>query len=148
MADLREIARTMCEDAFGAGELELFDRYRAPHHVLHDPLLGEVSVKDEKESVRKLRIALPDFKVSAKRIIVEGDLVVVQWTATGTHRGEMMGAPASGRSVSMHGIDLSRFEGDKVAETWSEIDSLGMMQQLGLIPKLTPPPPSKEAGPS
>jgi len=63
-----------------------------------------------------------------------GDRVVVRWTGTGTHNGTINGIPPTGRSVNVECIAIHRFEGDKIAETWEVWDTLGFLQQLGVIP--------------
>ena len=60
--------------------------------------------------------------------------MVIRWTATGTHKGEMMGIPATGKQVTITGFDEFRISGGKITEMWQNYDQLGMMQQLGVIP--------------
>ena len=67
-------------------------------------------------------------------IIAEGDRVVARWTLRGTHRGEFMGIAATGKQVSMSGIEIDRFAGDKAVEHWEQADIMSLMQQLGAIP--------------
>ncbi len=62
----------------------------------------------------------------------EGDRVAIRWTATATHTGELMGIPATGKSVSMNGIMIDRWVNGKVAEHWEQLDMMGLMQQLGV----------------
>jgi predicted ester cyclase len=67
-------------------------------------------------------------------VIAEDDRVAGRFTFSGTHRGEFNGIPPTNRSFSVEGVDIYRFEGGKIAEAWSSFDSLGMLQQLGVIP--------------
>ncbi len=78
--------------------------------------------------------AFPDLKVTSDSLVAEGDKVVHHWTATGTHKGELMGIPATGKRVKMTGIAIVRIAGGKIAELWMESDQMGMMQQLGVVP--------------
>jgi predicted ester cyclase len=78
--------------------------------------------------------AFPDVRVSVEDQIAEGDMVVTRWTATGTHTGELMGIPPTGRRIEISGITINRFSGGRIAEDWYQSDDLGMMQQLGVIP--------------
>ena len=79
--------------------------------------------------------AFPDLHFEAEDIIVSGDKAVARITCTGTNSGEFMGMPATGRSVTVKGIDILRFGDDGLAhEHWGVFDILGMMQQLGAIP--------------
>ena len=67
-------------------------------------------------------------------MIAEGDRVVVRQTWTGTQRGEFMGMPATGKSVSWGVIDIVRLADGKAAEHWGQMDAMGLMMQLGAIP--------------
>jgi steroid delta-isomerase-like uncharacterized protein len=78
--------------------------------------------------------AFPDIEVTIEDQIAEGDKVVTRWTATGTHTGELMGIPATGKQVKMAGIDITRFSNGKNVEHWGQFDQMGLMQQLGVIP--------------
>jgi hypothetical protein len=68
-------------------------------------------------------------------LIVEGDKAVIRYTITGTHKGEFMGVPPTNKKVTLWVIVIERFAGGKIVETWERFDSLGLMQQLGVIPK-------------
>ena len=81
------------------------------------------------------RGAFPDSYFTVEDMIAEGDKVATRKTFHGTHEGEFMGIPPSGRSVSMGLIDIVRIAEGRVVEHWSEGDSLGLMQQLGVIPQ-------------
>ena len=80
------------------------------------------------------RSAFPDFKVTIDDMIAEGDKVVVRGTWSGTHKGEFMGIPATGKSVSFGVIDTVRIAGGKMVEHWGLMDNFRLMQQLGVIP--------------
>jgi predicted ester cyclase len=71
-----------------------------------------------------------DSHIAAADIIGEGDKVVVRWTWTGTHTGEFMGIPPTGRHIAIKGISIHRFADGKFVESWASYDALGMMQQL------------------
>jgi steroid delta-isomerase-like uncharacterized protein len=79
--------------------------------------------------------AFPDLRITVDDIIAEGDKVVARWTATGTHQGELMGIPASGKHVSFAGMTVHRFADDKIVENWWTYDAMGMMQQITAPPE-------------
>jgi len=83
--------------------------------------------------------AFPDLHFTVEDLVAEGDKVVARATLSGTQQGTFMGIPATGRHVTITGIDINRFEGGKSVEHWVEMDTLGLMQQLGVIP---PPGPT------
>ncbi len=87
------------------------------------------------------RSAFPDLQATVEDQVAEGDKVASRFTFRGTHRGELAGIPPTGNQVEVTGIVISRIEGGKGAEDWSNYDALGMMQQLGVVP-----PPGQGAG--
>ena len=82
--------------------------------------------------------AFPDLRITVDNIIAEGDKVAVCWTATGTHLGELMGIPASGRQIKFTGITIHRFADGKIVENWWVYDAMGMMQQITAPPESEP----------
>ncbi len=94
-----------------------------------------------KQALTMWRAAFPDLTVTAEEMIAEGDKVAVRTVVRGTNSGEFMGMPATGKQVTMTGIEILRIADGKVVERWGELDMMGMMQQLGVIP---PPGESKE----
>jgi steroid delta-isomerase-like uncharacterized protein len=71
--------------------------------------------------------------VEVHRLLETGDLVAADWTFGGTNTGEILGMPATGRSATITGAHFFRFEGGRIAETWTYPDNLGLLQQLGLV---------------
>jgi steroid delta-isomerase-like uncharacterized protein len=78
--------------------------------------------------------AFPDWHGTVDDIIVEGDEVANRWTGHGTHLADLMGIPATGKSVTLNGITVFRIDAGKVIEEWTQADQLSLMQQLGVIP--------------
>jgi predicted ester cyclase len=68
-------------------------------------------------------------------LIVEGDKAVVRYTITGTHKGAFMGVPPTNKKVTIWVIEIDRFAGGKIVEGWDRFDTLGIMQQLGVVPR-------------
>ena len=67
-------------------------------------------------------------------MVVEGDKVAIRWTMSGTHKGEIEGIPPTGKKMTIWGISIERIVGGKFVETWETYDTMGFMQQLGLVP--------------
>jgi steroid delta-isomerase-like uncharacterized protein len=80
--------------------------------------------------------AFPDLHFVVEDLIAEGDKVVARVTMRGTHHGDFMGIPPTGKQVSWTGIDIERIEAGKFVEGWANTDDLGLMQQLGVIPQM------------
>ena len=87
-----------------------------------------------KEAIGGFRLAFPNIRIASDDEMGVGDKVIVRWTLSGTHEGEFQGIPATGNDVAVSGITIMRVAGGKIAEYWLEVDNLGMMQQLGVIP--------------
>lgn len=87
--------------------------------------------------IKGFRAAFPDVHVPYHREIAEGDLVAHQWRMTGTHEGEFQGIPPTGKSLTWSGITIVRIADGKIVERWANVDVLGILQQLGVVP---PPP--------
>ncbi len=84
-----------------------------------------------------MRAAFPDMHWSIEEQIQENDKVLSRFVWTGTHRGEFLGVPATGRTVSVWGMVIDRLVDGRIKETRIIMDTLGLMTQLGVIP---PPP--------
>ncbi len=78
--------------------------------------------------------AFPDMRFNVRQQIAEGDKVLTYKTFHGTHQGPFMGIPATGREVSIDGMDILTVTGGKITEHWTVSDMLGMLQQLGVVP--------------
>ena len=132
----KALVRQMVEEIFNRGNMSLADEFLAPDFVEREEL--PLGIPRDREGVKQfstiLRSAFPDLKATIDDIIAEGDKVVIRQTWSGTHKGEFMGIPPTGKSVSVGVIDIMRIAGGKFVEHWGQMDSMGMMQQLGVIP--------------
>ncbi|MFD6105474.1 ester cyclase [Nocardia salmonicida] len=124
-------------DAWNARELDVFDELMSADAINHDPQnpFAEVHGPDGlKRLVQMYLSAFSDQRFLVNEQIAEGDFVTTRWTGTGTNDGEMMGMPATGKSAVVQGITINRFRDGKIVESWASWDTLGMMQQLGVVP--------------
>jgi predicted ester cyclase len=127
------------QDATNTGDVELIaktiDELVDPDAVIHTPLPIEATgAKLLKEVFGRLLRAYPDLHITVEDLIEEGDKIVSRQTVTGTHQGEYMGLPPSGRPVTYNEIFIVRFAGGRIAETWGIVDVFSQMKQLGAIP--------------
>jgi steroid delta-isomerase-like uncharacterized protein len=129
------------DEGINGGNLELFDELLAEDVVEHEELPGFSSDRDGvKQFFEMLTGAFDGFKMDVEGIVADGDMASARVTMRGTHSGEFMGIPASGKTVAVPVADFFRVNDDgKVAEHWGVIDNLAMMQQLGVIPEEPPP---------
>jgi len=133
----KALVRRYFEDAFSRGDLDALDEIVAPGAVEHDPqdpYAGETGPEGARHSIEMYRAAFPDLRFDVEEQIAEGDLVATRFTGTGTHDGDLPDLPASHRRSTVTGIAMNRIEDGRIAETWVNWDTLGMLQQLGAIP--------------
>jgi steroid delta-isomerase-like uncharacterized protein len=135
----KENMRRVLEEAFGQGRVEVVDEVLHSNFVCWDPNseTGEIRGADTiKSEIEYFRNAVPDLTYTVDDQIVEGDMVVSRYTASGTHQGEFFGVPGSGKRIEMTGINIDRFdESGKLVEEWVEYDLLGAMRKIGAIPE-------------
>jgi len=118
-----------------AAAMAVIDELYATDLVYHSSTGRDIrGIKDYKQHVSDMYSAFPDFHFTIDDMVVEGDKVAVRLTATGTHKGEFRGIPPTNKKVTMWEIQIDRVAGGKFVEGWSRYDTLGLMQQLGLIP--------------
>ena len=137
MADTRTFVRSTTEEIWRTGNANLIDEHMAPNYVLHKPPTGFAPDREGlKAIVHAMRSAFPDLRMTVEDVVAEGDKVVQRRLYEGTHKGELFGIPASGQSVSVSQITVSRVADGKFVEEWAETDFLGMLQQLGVVPAM------------
>jgi predicted ester cyclase len=122
-------------DRINKGDLSVIEEVIDPAFVDHEPAPGIPPTRDGMKQLFTMYLkAFPDMKVSITHLVAEGDLVLIHHLTSGTHKGEFMGMPATGKSVKFDEMHLVRFANGKVIEHWGVEDTMTMMQQLGLMP--------------
>lgn len=134
--ELKALARRQIEEIFSEGNLDVIDEIVAADYVCYDharpePVRGREALK---QAVTSMRTIFPDFTVTVDDQVAEGETVVTRWTATGTHKDEVFGIAATGKQVTMKGIDIERVVEGRITEVHTSWDALGVLQQLGGIP--------------
>ena len=123
-------------DLINAGDIDGFGRQLADDFIEHNENSGVPPTKAGTLQYFQMLIrAFPDFRMDVQDVIASGDKAVARLQVFGTHKGEFMGIPATGKSATVNLIDITRFGDDGLArEHWGVVDQLAMMQQLGVIP--------------
>ena len=127
-------------EMINAGSIDGFGALLADDFVEHEETPGLAPTKDGVMEFFRLYVAaFPDLRFNVEDVLPSGDKVVVRARATGTHQGDFMGMPPTGRSMDVPLIDIIRFGDDGLAhEHWGVFDAMTMMQQLGLAPEDPP----------
>jgi len=134
----------LCRD-FTQKMLNERDLMRAPEFVSEDSIHHEFG--DVPEDFRRgpramaqfLKLylrAFSDLQVTVEDALADRDRVVTRWRMEGTQDGPLMGIAASGRWISVEGIRIDRIEDGKIAESWMQLDTMGLLEQIGALPKL------------
>jgi steroid delta-isomerase-like uncharacterized protein len=127
-------------DLINAGDIDGFGDALADDFVDHEELPGLAPTKDGVMAFFRMYIAaFPDLRMSPEDVIASGDKAVARVRATGTHQGEFLGMPPTGKNVDVQLVDIIRFGDDGLArEHWGVFDQMTMMQQLGVLPEGPP----------
>lgn len=133
----KALVRRGVENVWNGRNLDVIDEVVANDFVIHaaspdKEIHGREGVRQQ---FAGLRAAFPDLHFMIEDHIAEGDRVVTRWAAQGTHQGTFQGVPATGKRITLTGIDIDRIADGKVVECWMTMDELGLLQQLGVIPQ-------------
>jgi steroid delta-isomerase-like uncharacterized protein len=134
----KAISRRVIDEVFNEGRLELAEELVAADYVGHDAAAPEAitGVDAFKRQVGGYRAAFSDLRISIDEQIAEGDRVVTRWTGRGTHDGELFGISPTGKQTTATGITIERIVEGRIAESWTNWDTLGPLQQLGAVPAM------------
>jgi len=132
----KAIARRVVEEHISTGDVEGARSIMAADVVDHNapPGTSGVGFDEFVQAISELRSAFPDFNGTIEDIVAEGDKVAMRWVMRGTHQGSLFGMPATGKQVEVGVMDILRIENGKIVERWGQVDNMGMMQQLGVMP--------------
>jgi predicted ester cyclase len=127
--------RSAYDEFINKGNVAAVEEYIAPNYLGHVPGLPPIQgVEGFKQFITMLETAFSDRHVTIEDMVAEGDKVAVRYSQSGTHTGELMGLPPTGKQVRWTGMAILRIADGKAVEQWISNDDLGLMQQLGVIP--------------
>ncbi|MFQ5911524.1 MAG: ester cyclase [Thermoplasmata archaeon] len=132
----KAILRRGLLEMWSQGDLSILEELIAPDYIMHDVAGDFRGVEAYKQLFNLYRSAFPDLRFTVDDQVSEGDLVATHWTSSGTHRGELMGIPATGKQTTSMGVTFSRIANDRAVEEWNYWDALGLLQQLGVVPAM------------
>jgi steroid delta-isomerase-like uncharacterized protein len=145
----KRLMRLSVEEIWNKGNYELADKILSPGFIIYSSTPGKEvhGANGTKNYYRSLRNAFPDLKFTIKDLIAEGNKVVTHLTAEGTHTGVFEGLPPTGKSFKVSAMNIDYIKNGKFTECWTNMDELGLLQQLGILPDGAPAkePPSPKA---
>ncbi|AGB17020.1 ketosteroid isomerase-like protein [Halovivax ruber XH-70] len=131
-------AHLMLREVWSTGDIELIDELVADRHVHYDPLFDEpiAGASALKEWVGTVRTGSPTLTKSVRETYVDGNAVILTYTSTGTHDGEIMGIAPTGRSFELEGASVFRVDDGRLVETVDVWDTFGLFSQIGAFPEV------------
>lgn len=123
-------------DGVNKRDYSVLDSIIASSFEQHSYMPMGPGAKGLKDFYEEFSRAFPDFKFTLEDVMADGDRVAVRMTARYTHKGEFMGLKATNKAVTVAKFDIFRFAGGKCIEHWDSVDRLGLLQQLGVVPKI------------
>ena len=120
-------------EVWNEGRADAIDEMLADDAVIHGLGANLQGPAEFKRFHSAYRNAYPDVTIDVDDLVAEGDMVAVRWSAIGTHRGDGLGFPATGRRAQFTGMVFVRVKEGRLVEGWNNFDQLGMLQQLGIV---------------
>lgn len=133
----KTIIRRIFEEGMNQNKPSVFDELVASNYVNHDYPTPVPGPEGFKMVVGMFFTGFPDMRVTIEETVAEGDRVNTRGYFTGTHQGEFNGIPATGKSIKLAYMDIWRLENGKATENWVQMDMMGLLQQLGVMPTST-----------
>jgi steroid delta-isomerase-like uncharacterized protein len=131
----KHTVRLLIEEVFNKGNLSVLEELIHSDYRYQSPTETMEGIEDLRAFVLGLRNAFPDLHVCVNDQIAEDEKVSTKITLTGTHAGDFLGLLATGKSVELQGVILSRLEDGLIREEWELLDQLSLLQQLGIAEK-------------
>jgi steroid delta-isomerase-like uncharacterized protein len=134
----KAIIRRYIEVGWSTGDMDAVADAIAPDYRRDQPnmVIPVESEKDLEQLIGMYRAGIPDLDIKVQHIVAEGDWVVTRVLVKGTHTGELAGIPATGKTLDFTASDFFRMADGKVVESWHNVDDLGLLQQIGVVPAL------------
>lgn len=132
--EAKDLVATYIEEVWNRGNLEALADLTTRDFSYHFGGQPPRDLSGMEQFIAGTREAFPDWRVAIESIVGDELSVAVRWSGEVTHLGAFHGAPPTGRKVSVSGINFYRIENGKVAQEWEQMDSLGMLGQLGILP--------------
>jgi steroid delta-isomerase-like uncharacterized protein len=130
--DNKRLVETLCKTVFQKHDFSRLDEIMRDDYIQHneDTPQGKAGFKQFFEQMFR---AMPDFNYTIKKVVAEGDIVMMYSTTTATHKGEWLGNLPTGNKLNFDVVDIFRIENGKIAEHWDVADTLKLFTQVGKI---------------
>jgi steroid delta-isomerase-like uncharacterized protein len=142
-AEAKAVMRRMVEELWNKGDLSVADELFHPASVSPSAPQLPPGPEGVRAIVSSFRAAFPDYWIRIEEIVASGDRVAARFRQGGTHKGDLMGIPATGKRVEWSEMGVLRLTDGQVAESWYDVDLLALMTQLGVVPTPKPTPQNR-----
>jgi len=132
--DAKSLVLEYIEEVWNNANLAALNDLTAPTFTYH---LGGQPPRDKaamQQFLQAVHVAFPDWRVQVQAIVAESNTVAARWEGRVTHEGAFQGIPPTGKQISVCGINIYLIEAGKITQEWEQMDSLGMLQQLDILP--------------
>lgn len=126
--------RLLIEEVFNRGNLIVLEKIVHPEYRYSSSTEKMQGIEDLKSFILGLRSAFPNLKITIEEQVGEGENICTRISVTGTHQGDFLDIPPTGKEINVQGIVLSRLENGLIRDEWELLDQLVLLQQLGLAP--------------
>jgi predicted ester cyclase len=131
MSEIEDVLHGIYQ-AINTGDLALLDKFVAPGYIEHSE--GFQGIEPFRQQITAFRAAFPDLRVTIQDLLTDGDRFASRTSVTGTHTGDLMGMPATGKRISVEAVDIGRIADGQAQERWGGLNMYSMLTQLGVIP--------------
>lgn len=135
MTNGKQLFRAVVEEVWHRGNMGFIRQAYSPAFVGNTPRRKLQDLSAYRAHLTAARAAFPDIRIDVLSQLAEDDFTATRFRVRGTHEGEFMGIEATGRPISVEGTTIQRMAGDRIAESWSNWDVIGLMADLGAVPE-------------
>jgi steroid delta-isomerase-like uncharacterized protein len=121
-------------EAWNRRDLATYRELYAPDAVIRGVGPGPLGVEETLEVYRAFFAGFPDLRLTVDETLEAAERIVVRFTVRGVHEGAFQGIPPTARPIEVQGISILHFSQGRIVERWNQLDQLGMLQQLGVLP--------------
>ena len=129
------LIRRLFDEVLNGGKMDVIDEIISSEYVEHAALAGQQDSgpKGVEQRLAIFREAFPDLYWDLEDLVTDEENAVARWRMEATNQGEFMGMAPTGKRVTVSGIDIYRVSNGRITEHWHEMDTLSLMQQLGIV---------------
>ena len=135
-AENKLLARRLLEEVVNAGAADRLPDFLAQDYVARD--IGVSGIERAREHLLTFRHCYPDMVLTVEGQVAEGDIAVTWFVMRGTHLGAIAGVPASGRRITLRGVNVQRIRSGRIVEHWGGSNSLEALLEIGVVQWVNP----------